>query len=111
MIQLRALNIAKFIENPSIASKFNDSEQALLLLLIKNSCTEGPAAAINWCTDPESAFTLLTKQYSHSSDVQRTHLYPAFYQLNFIGYKGTLESFNASFNSYLSRLQILGSYI
>ena len=47
MIQLRALNIAKFIEEPSIASKFNDSEQALLLLLIKNSCIEGPAAAIN----------------------------------------------------------------
>ena len=47
MIQLRALNIAKFIEDPSIASKFNDSEQALLLLLIKNSCIEGLATAIN----------------------------------------------------------------
>ena len=61
MIQLRAFNIAKFIENPSIASSFNDLEQALLLLLIKNSCIEGLAAAINWCTNLESAFILLTK--------------------------------------------------
>ena len=58
-IQLRAFKIANFINDPSIARHFNESEQALLLLMLKNSYSEEAAEAIDWCNDPEEAYLLL----------------------------------------------------
>ena len=79
--------------------------------MLKNSCGEEAAEAIDWCNDPEEAYLLLVAQYCHSPEVQRAHLYPTFHTLIFTGYKGTLEAFNSEFNSYISRLRILSSKI
>lgn len=76
--------------------------------MLKNSYGEEAAEAIDWCNDPEEAYFLLVAQYCHSPEVQQAYLYPTFHTLIFTGYKGTLEAFNSEFNSYISRLRILG---
>jgi len=74
--------------------------------LLRDSCIEGPQAAITWQRDPEQAYRLLTKQYSYSADIQRAYLYSEFHSLNFKGYSGSLEAFNADFNNLLARLAL-----
>jgi hypothetical protein len=80
-------------------------------MLLRDSYTEGPRAAITWQKSPKEAYKLLIRQYSHSVKIQRGSLYSEFHNLNFHGFKGTLEAFNAVFNNLLARLSILGVLI
>jgi len=68
-VQFRALGMPRFIEDPSMARGLSDPDQAIILMLLRDSCTEGPQAAITWQRDPEQAYRLLTKQYSYSADI------------------------------------------
>ena len=103
-IQFRALGIPGFIVDPTIASSLSDPDQAILLMLLKDSLTSGPQTAITWIRSPIEAYNLLVKQYSHSAEIQRGYLYTEFHSLSFKDYKGSLEEFNSSFNNLLARL-------
>jgi hypothetical protein len=107
-IQFRAFGLPEFLVDPSVARGLPDPEQAILLMLLRDSCTEGPQAAITWQKLPEEAYRLLVKQYSHSAEIQRGYLYNKYHSLKFQGYKGTLEAFNAEFNNLLARLALSG---
>jgi Reverse transcriptase (RNA-dependent DNA polymerase)/GAG-pre-integrase domain len=105
-IQLRALGVPNFTEDPSVIRALADPDQAIVLMLIRDSCSEGPQAAIAWQKDPEEAYKLLIKQYSYSAEIQRGYLYSEFHSLTFKGYQGSLEAFNADFNNLLARLAL-----
>lgn len=110
-IQFRAFGLSEFITNPAISRGLSDADQAIVLMLIRDSCEKVPQAAIMWTKTPEEAYKLLLQQFSYSADLQRGSLYAAFHNLNFKGYRGSLETFNAEFNSLLARLQQLGALI
>ncbi|KAK2066938.1 hypothetical protein P8C59_000716 [Phyllachora maydis] len=46
-IVLRALGISNFLENPDISNTYSDSNQAVLLMLLRNSLSSSPRAAIS----------------------------------------------------------------
>ncbi|KAK2066315.1 hypothetical protein P8C59_000144 [Phyllachora maydis] len=60
-IVLRALGISNFLENPDISNTYSDSDQAVLLMLLRNSLSSGPRAAISWIHIPSKAFKLLAR--------------------------------------------------
>ena len=45
-IIFRALDIAQFITDPNIRDTLSDANQTILLMLLKDSCTTGPQAAL-----------------------------------------------------------------
>jgi hypothetical protein len=110
-IQLRALGLAAFIADPAIETTLRDSEQAVLLMLIRDSLSKDLQPTINWAKTPAEAYQLLTQQFSRSSDLLRGSLYARFHQLAYQGYRGTLEEFNSEFNSLIARLALLGAPI
>ncbi|KAK2068010.1 hypothetical protein P8C59_002684 [Phyllachora maydis] len=63
-IVLRALGISNFLENPDISNTYSDSDQAVLLMLLRDSLSSSPRAAISWIYIPSKAFKLLIRQYS-----------------------------------------------
>ncbi|KAK2067128.1 hypothetical protein P8C59_000888 [Phyllachora maydis] len=63
-IVLRALGISNFLENPNISNTYSDSNQAVLSMLLRNSLSSSPRAAILWIYIPSNAFKLLVRQYS-----------------------------------------------
>ncbi|KAK2070950.1 hypothetical protein P8C59_005410 [Phyllachora maydis] len=86
-IVLRALGISNFLENPDISNTYSDSDQAVLLMLLRNSLSSGPRAAI-----------------SRPIESKKEDVYNEFHALTFSTYKKGLSAFNAEFNGYLAKL-------
>ncbi|KAK2068596.1 hypothetical protein P8C59_003228 [Phyllachora maydis] len=74
-IVLRALGISKFLENPDISNTYSDSNQAVLLMLLRNSLSCSPKAAISWIHIPSKAFKLLVRQYSRPKESKKEDVY------------------------------------
>ncbi|KAK2070355.1 hypothetical protein P8C59_004856 [Phyllachora maydis] len=105
-IVLRALGISNFLENPDISNTYSDSDQAVLLMLLRDSLSSGPRAAISWIHIPSKAFKLLVRQYSRPIESKKEDVYNEFHALTFSTYKKGLSAFNAKFNGYLAKLTI-----
>ncbi|KAK2069809.1 hypothetical protein P8C59_004356 [Phyllachora maydis] len=103
-IVLRALGISNFLENPDISNTYSDSDQAVLLMLLRNSSSSGPRAAISWIHIPSKAFKLLVRQYSRPIESKKEDVYNEFHALTFSTYRKGLSAFNAEFNGYLAKL-------
>ncbi|KAK2070820.1 hypothetical protein P8C59_005287 [Phyllachora maydis] len=103
-IVLRALGISNFLENPDISNTYSDSDQAVLLMLLRDSLSSGPKAAISWIYIPSEAFKLLVRQYSRPIESKKEDVYNEFHALTFSTYKKGLSAFNAEFNGYLAKL-------
>ncbi|KAK2066323.1 hypothetical protein P8C59_000152 [Phyllachora maydis] len=98
--------ISNFLENPDISNTYSDSDQAVLLMLLRNSLSSGPRAAISWIYIPSKAFKLLVRQYSRPIESKKEDVYNEFHALTFSTYKKGLSAFNAEFNGYLAKLTI-----
>ncbi|KAK2074709.1 hypothetical protein P8C59_008893 [Phyllachora maydis] len=103
-IVLRALGISNFLENPDISNTYSDSDQAVLLMLLRDSLSSSPRAAISWIYIPSKAFKLLVRQYSRPIKSKKEDVYNEFHALTFSTYKKGLSAFNAEFNGYLAKL-------
>ncbi|KAK2066273.1 hypothetical protein P8C59_000104 [Phyllachora maydis] len=88
-IVLRALGISNFLENPDISNTYSNSNQAILLMLLRNSLSSGPRAAI-----------------SRPIESKKEDVYNEFHALTFSTYRKGLSAFNAEFNGYLAKLTI-----
>ncbi|KAK2073325.1 hypothetical protein P8C59_007614 [Phyllachora maydis] len=86
-IVLRALGISNILENPNISNTYSDSDQAVLLMLLRNSLSSSPRAAI-----------------SRPIESKKEDVYNEFHALTFSTYKKGLSAFNAEFNGYLAKL-------
>ncbi|KAK2070872.1 hypothetical protein P8C59_005334 [Phyllachora maydis] len=53
--------ISNFLENPNISNTYSDSDQAVLLMLLRDSLSSSPRAAISWIHIPSKAFKLLAR--------------------------------------------------
>ncbi|KAK2068697.1 hypothetical protein P8C59_003325 [Phyllachora maydis] len=91
-------------KNPDISNTYSDSNQAVLLMLLRNSLSSGPRAAISWIHIPSKAFKLLVRQYSRPIESKKEDVYNEFHALTFSTYKKGLLAFNAEFNGYLAKL-------
>ncbi|KAK2069717.1 hypothetical protein P8C59_004271 [Phyllachora maydis] len=100
----RALGISNFLENPNISNTYSDSDQAVLLMLLRDSLSSSPRAAISWIHIPSKAFKLLVRQYSRPIESKKEDVYNEFHALTFSTYRKGLSAFNAEFNSYLAKL-------
>ncbi|KAK2067438.1 hypothetical protein P8C59_001178 [Phyllachora maydis] len=98
--------ISNFLENPNISNTYSDSDQAVLLMLLRDSLSSGPRAAISWIYIPSKAFKLLVRQYSRPIESKKEDVYNEFHALTFSTYKKGLSAFNAEFNGYLAKLTI-----
>ncbi|KAK2073048.1 hypothetical protein P8C59_007357 [Phyllachora maydis] len=89
-------------------SNFEQWIQALtvLLMLLHNSLSSGPRAAISWIHIPSKAFKLLIRQYSRPIESKKEDVYNEFHALTFSTYRKGLSAFNAEFNGYLTKLTI-----
>ncbi|KAK2074713.1 hypothetical protein P8C59_008897 [Phyllachora maydis] len=89
-------------------SNFEQWIQALtvLLILLRNSLSSSPRAAISWIYIPSKAFKLLVRQYSRPIESKKKDVYNEFHALTFSTYKKGLSAFNAEFNGYLTKLTI-----
>ncbi|KAK2072175.1 hypothetical protein P8C59_006546 [Phyllachora maydis] len=96
--------ISNFLENPDISNTYSDSDQAVLLMLLRNSLSSSPRAAISWIYIPSKAFKLLIRQYSRPIESKKEDVYNEFHALTFSTYKKGLSAFNAEFNGYLAKL-------
>ncbi|KAK2067125.1 hypothetical protein P8C59_000885 [Phyllachora maydis] len=76
-------------KNPDISNTYSDSDQAVLLMLLRNSLSSGPRAAI-----------------SRPIESKKEDVYNEFHALTFSTYKKGLSAFNAEFNGYLAKLTI-----
>ncbi|KAK2066394.1 hypothetical protein P8C59_000223 [Phyllachora maydis] len=87
-------------------SNFEQWIQALtvLLMLLRDSLSSGPRAAISWIHIPSKAFKLLVRQYSRPIESKKEDVYNEFHALTFSTYKKGLSAFNAEFNGYLAKL-------
>ncbi|KAK2074034.1 hypothetical protein P8C59_008271 [Phyllachora maydis] len=103
-IVLRALGISNFLENPDISNTYSNSDQAVLLMLLCDSLSRGPRAAILWIYIPSKAFKLLIRQYSRLIESKKEDVYNEFHALTFSTYRKGLSAFNAEFNGYLAKL-------
>ncbi|KAK2068163.1 hypothetical protein P8C59_002820 [Phyllachora maydis] len=88
-IVLRALGISNFLENPDISNTYSNSDQAVLLMLLRDSLSSSPRAAI-----------------SRPIESKKEDVYNEFHALTFSTYKKGLSAFNAEFNGYLAKLTI-----
>ncbi|KAK2071811.1 hypothetical protein P8C59_006206 [Phyllachora maydis] len=96
--------ISNFLENPDISNTYSDSDQAVLLMLLRDSLSSGPRAAISWIYIPSKALKLLVRQYSRPIESKKEDVYNEFHALIFSTYKKGLSAFNAEFNGYLAKL-------
>ncbi|KAK2070636.1 hypothetical protein P8C59_005113 [Phyllachora maydis] len=96
--------ISNFLENPDISNTYSDSDQAVLLMLLRDSLSSSPRAAISWIYIPSKAFKLLVRQYSRPIESKKEDVYNEFHALTFSTYKKGLSAFNAEFNGYLAKL-------
>ncbi|KAK2069308.1 hypothetical protein P8C59_003899 [Phyllachora maydis] len=73
-------------------------------MLLRNSLSSSPRAAISRISIPSQAFKLLVMQYSRPIESKKKDVYNEFHALTFSTYKKGLSAFNAKFNSYLAKL-------
>ncbi|KAK2066174.1 hypothetical protein P8C59_000009 [Phyllachora maydis] len=87
-------------------SNFKQWIQALtvLLMLLRDSLSSSPRAAILWIYIPSKAFKLLVRQYSRPIESKKEEVYNEFHALTFSTYRKGLSAFNAEFNGYLAKL-------
>ncbi|KAK2068011.1 hypothetical protein P8C59_002685 [Phyllachora maydis] len=81
-IVLRALGISNFLENPDISNTYSNSNQAVLLMLLRNSLSSSPRAAI-----------------SRPIESKKEDVYNEFHALTFSTYKKE-ESRNPATEAY-----------
>ncbi|KAK2069824.1 hypothetical protein P8C59_004371 [Phyllachora maydis] len=81
-------------------------DDTVLLMLLRDSLSSGPRAAISWIHIPSKAFKLLVRQYSRPIESKKKDVYNEFHALTFSTYKKGLSAFNAEFNGYLAKLTI-----
>ncbi|KAK2072729.1 hypothetical protein P8C59_007066 [Phyllachora maydis] len=81
--------ISNFLENPDISNTYSNSNQAVLLMLLHNSLSSSPRAAI-----------------SRPIESKKEDVYNEFHALTFSTYKKGLSAFNAEFNGYFAKLTI-----
>ncbi|KAK2067258.1 hypothetical protein P8C59_001014 [Phyllachora maydis] len=93
-------------KNPNISNTYSDSDQAVLLMLLHDSLSSSPRAAILWIHIPSKAFKLLVRQYSRPIESKKEDVYNEFHALTFSTYRKGLSAFNAEFNGYLTKLTI-----
>ncbi len=105
-IMFRALGIAQFITDPSIRDTLSDIDQAILLILLRDSYSSGLQTALTWQTVSATTYKLLVQQYSHLSKLLQDSLSRQYQALNFSSYKGSLTDFNATFNNVVARLTL-----
>ncbi|KAK2068034.1 hypothetical protein P8C59_002706 [Phyllachora maydis] len=100
-IVLRALGISNFLENPNVSNTYSDSDQAVLLMLLYDSLSSGPRAAISWIYIPSKAFKLLVRQYSRPIESKKEDVYNEFHALTFKAYRAAYiaNSSNSTPNS------------
>ncbi|KAK2068923.1 hypothetical protein P8C59_003537 [Phyllachora maydis] len=101
---LRANSINKVCCSVSISNTYSDSDQAVLLILLRDSLSSSPRAAISWIHIPSKAFKLLVRQYSRPIESKKEDVYNEFHALTFSTYRKGLLAFNAEFNGYLAKL-------
>ncbi|KAK2068856.1 hypothetical protein P8C59_003472 [Phyllachora maydis] len=101
---LRALGISNFLENPNISNTYSNSDQAVLLMLLRDSLSSSPRAAILWIYISSKAFKLFIRQYSQPIESKKEDVYNEFHALTFSTYQKGLLAFNAEFNGYLAKL-------
>ncbi|KAK2067151.1 hypothetical protein P8C59_000910 [Phyllachora maydis] len=73
-------------------------------MLLRDSLSSGPRAAISWIHILSKAFKLLVRQYSRPIESKKEDVYNEFHALTFRTYKKGLSAFNAEFNGYLAKL-------
>ncbi|KAK2072727.1 hypothetical protein P8C59_007064 [Phyllachora maydis] len=73
-------------------------------MLLRNSLSSSPRAAISWIYIPSKAFKLLVGQYSRPLESKKEDVYNEFHALTFSTYRKGLLAFNAEFNGYLAKL-------
>ncbi|KAK2069812.1 hypothetical protein P8C59_004359 [Phyllachora maydis] len=73
-------------------------------MLLRDSLSSGPRAAISWIHIPSKAFKLLVRQYSRPIESKKEDVYNEFHALTFSTYKKGLSAFNAESNGYLAKL-------
>ncbi|KAK2073377.1 hypothetical protein P8C59_007665 [Phyllachora maydis] len=81
-------------------------DNTVLLMLLRNSLSSSPRAAISWIHIPSKAFKLLVRQYSRPIESKKEDVYNEFHALTFSTYRKGLSAFNAEFNGYLAKLTI-----
>ncbi|KAK2068933.1 hypothetical protein P8C59_003547 [Phyllachora maydis] len=74
-------------KNPDISNTYSNSDQAVLLMLLRDSLSSSPRAAI-----------------SRPIESKKEDVYNEFHALTFSTYKKGLSAFNAEFNGYLAKL-------
>ncbi|KAK2074004.1 hypothetical protein P8C59_008241 [Phyllachora maydis] len=74
-------------KNPDISNTYSDSDQAVLLMLLRDSLSSSPRAAI-----------------SRPIESKKEDVYNEFHALTFSTYRKGLSAFNAEFNGYLAKL-------
>ncbi|KAK2069060.1 hypothetical protein P8C59_003667 [Phyllachora maydis] len=93
-------------KNPDISNTYSDSDQAVLSMLLRNSLSSCPKAAISWIHIPSKAFKLLVRKYSRPIESKKEDVYNEFHALTFSTYRKGLSAFNAQFKGYLAKLTI-----
>ncbi|KAK2068531.1 hypothetical protein P8C59_003165 [Phyllachora maydis] len=93
-------------KNPDISNTYSNSDQAVLLMLLRDSLSSSPRAAISWIYIPSKAFKLLVRQYRRPIESKKEDVYNKLYALTFSTYRKGLSAFNAEFNGYLAKLTI-----
>ena len=88
----------------------SNQNQAILLLLIRESLAPAIARSITWIETPSKALAYIMEQYSQRDDATGNSLYREFHVLK-IGAKRSIEEFNIGFNEVLRRLTALGANI
>ncbi|KAK2070920.1 hypothetical protein P8C59_005381 [Phyllachora maydis] len=76
-------------KNPDISNTYSNSNQAILLMLLRDSLSSSPKAAI-----------------SRPIESKKEDVYNEFHTLTFSTYRKGLSAFNAEFNGYLAKLTI-----
>ena len=104
---LRANGLDETMVDTGRFESLSDQNQAMLLLLIRESLAPAIARSITWIETPSKALAYITEQYSQRDDATRNSLYREFHALK-IGAKRSIEEFNSGFNEVLSRLTALG---
>ncbi|KAK2066380.1 hypothetical protein P8C59_000209 [Phyllachora maydis] len=79
-------------------------DDTVLSMLLRDSLSSSPRAAISWIHIPSEAFKLLVRQYSRPIESKKEDVYNKFHALTFSTYKKGLSAFNAEFNGYLAKL-------
>ncbi|KAK2072112.1 hypothetical protein P8C59_006488 [Phyllachora maydis] len=79
-------------------------DDTILLMLLRNSLSSSPRAAISWIYIPSKAFKLLVRQYSRPIESKKEDVYNEFHALTFSTYRKGLSALNAEWNGYLAKL-------